>query len=1682
MAVEIPVYVDIKGGIDRAVNELPNDMKSLERAVGKNALNLRFQVDKKGYDATVRELLTSTKFTAKELHTALSNVRAEFEDAMLRNAGQKRVTAEVNNLIRAYTALEQRLYGVKNNFTASMMSTENAIARVKAKIKDLTNQRSNYYQDETPWQNLTYQIRLQEEKLSRLNTQLEIYRIKSKNAGKAAKTSISEANSAYSKQLGLIGQLTGALASYVSIFGLMRFAQQVRDVTGELEYQRVALGRLIQDEEYGAQLFERIKAAAVESPFRIKDLVTYTKQLAAYKIEQEDLFDVTKRLADISAGLGVDMNRIILAYGQVRAASVLRGQELRQFTEAGIPLVELLADKFSELRDETVKTSDVFKLISRRAVPFSMIADIFEDLTEKGGMFYQMQEKQAKTLQGRWEKLKDTYDIALQKIGETESFQKANDRVLESLNKLAQHLNAIPKTISAITTATITYVAVMKAVDIWNKRYLIQDALIQASLIIRALQTKKLTVIQALQIVQSNLLAKAEAKLAVATNAASKAFAKLTISMLKNPWVAAIAGIAGLITMLVSFEKTSNAASDSALNLDKTITKFHETTKDVSRLEKLIDKYEFLANKTERTEEETRKLSKTIKSLQEAYPNLTFSIDDDTKAIKNNTDAMAANNKKRLELIKERAEEDLGLARVNLENYERDREKINAKYLEKRRTMRLYQDEEGERREMTRLEEKVYDKLTKEANELKEQLDSIDEEINKTTHDIERLEDKLYPKQEMSKAWREQLQTMQLASDGSEIFSKEQLDNWTRLYDVSTDLEKEWKRVKEDLDAMRESADKADPKFLEEWGDDIANLESKLAGLEFIKSFFGFIWGKQDSKTGYQKDPFITKMENWIKFMKDFRSGYDDLKKYMSEQGALDKQFGIMEARGLSMGISPEEQKRAATDLSKWYEDTAKKAFAEAKKHGATGSMASFLSQQISDTTNNGKTLRAFQELIQSLFDAKTDFDTSQMKEDVEKSLKKLTEDIKRTETARNFYKNILDLAGDENLAENLTVSVYGSVGKDFKERIQEELYRALTEIEPENINNDLMSQIMGDITIFDIDDISKNLDKLPPKVREVFEKALEDNQKFNADWLVDFEKTYAKAASYGARVARLEKQREQKEEEARQMGKSPEEVARVTEYYNQKIADVQLEAMKDTYTWTKAFEDLGGVSSRTLDNLIGLIDEYISKYGKDLEPQQLKELTRAREQAQAQKIERNGFVGIVDAITKLASKRKDINMLEKRGIKTEEAATMVADGESKAILQLAESYEELMSEMNGYMSSAKDLISVFASDEDASFFGGLLDNLSQTMGGVGKAGAGILGIIANPANTQAWMQALTGLADIVAGIFSGISAAKLREINKQIEAQQKKVEALDRSYQRLEKAMAKAFGSDYIYNYTKQLENLQAKVDAYNKQADLETSKGKKADKNKIQEYKEAAEDAAEEIAEMNGQLAEFFTGTDVTSAAKDFANSWIEAYKEFGSTTSAMKEKFQDLIQSMVEQSIGAKIMQSILQPLFDSIDEMAKEGGELSAQEIAQIAQSTPEYIDKINNAMTNMMNQLTAAGYNMRQGVGQFTGISRDIAGASEESITGLAAGINTQNFYMSLISQNVAAILATLTGGAEVTGVAGAAAPEDPYKKSMLEFVGFLPQMHDDMYAVRQMLEKVIKPNGTASTHYVATRS
>lgn len=249
---------------------------------------------------------------------------------------------------------------------------------------------------------------------------------------KAVSGASDEVKRKHSRLMDTSGQLARAMAAIFSVSAIKGYINKLREVRGEFEMQQRSLQILLQNKDEADKLWEKTIDLAVKSPFRVKELVTYTKQLAAYRVESDKLYDTTKMLADVSAGLGVDMNRLILAFGQVKAANFLRGTELRQFTEAGIPMLDELAKLFTELEGRAVSAGDVFERISKRMVTFGDVEEVFNRITSAGGVFYKMQEEQSKTLAGLYSNLHDSIDIMLNDIG------KANDGLLKGSINVAK--------------------------------------------------------------------------------------------------------------------------------------------------------------------------------------------------------------------------------------------------------------------------------------------------------------------------------------------------------------------------------------------------------------------------------------------------------------------------------------------------------------------------------------------------------------------------------------------------------------------------------------------------------------------------------------------------------------------------------------------------------------------------------------------------------------------------------------------------------------------------------------------------------------------------------------------------------------------------------------------------------------------------------------------------------------------------------------------------------------------------------------------------------------------------------------------------------------------------------------------------------------------------------------------
>ena len=258
--------------------------------------------------------------------------------------------------------------------------------------------------------------------------------------------------------LGVTGRnanmVRGMLSMAFNPIMIASFLKNLVTIRGEFEMAQRSLSVLIQNERMAEDMFEEISQIAVRSPFSVLQINQNVKALAAYRIEADKLIEKTKMLGDISAGVGVDINRLILAYGQVKAASFLKGQELRQFSEAGVNMLGGLADRFSEIYKRAVSTGEVLQMISKRMVMFEDVDAVLSKQTAEGGTFYKMQEKQAETLKGMLVNLRDRIQLMFNETGQ--SFDGLMKSIVKGLQWIISNSRLVSSVLMPLVTMKVT--------------------------------------------------------------------------------------------------------------------------------------------------------------------------------------------------------------------------------------------------------------------------------------------------------------------------------------------------------------------------------------------------------------------------------------------------------------------------------------------------------------------------------------------------------------------------------------------------------------------------------------------------------------------------------------------------------------------------------------------------------------------------------------------------------------------------------------------------------------------------------------------------------------------------------------------------------------------------------------------------------------------------------------------------------------------------------------------------------------------------------------------------------------------------------------------------------------------------------------------------------------------------
>lgn len=1464
---------------------------------------------------------------------------------------------------------------------------------------------------------------------------------------------INATTAAYGRQMSYVERLITRLGLYTGIYAVAGMIRDIRETTAEFELQEVALGAIIQDAHEAQVLFSQIKAAAVESPYQIKELVNYTKQLAAYGFEQNTLFDTTMKLADISAGLGADMSRIILAVGQISAASVLKGTELRQLTELGIPMVELLADKFTELRGEIVSTGEVFEMISDKAVSFKMVEEILNDMTSAGGIFYDMQRKQAETLAGQWSNLTDSIAIAYDEIGNTGIVRGAMEGVISLLKSMVDNWERTAAVLSGLVTGTATYVAAVKSaalVEALRNRTLADNIkLVRASVTVQPKWVAAIigeTRAKTLNLAMTKALRIARLKEVAATNVASKAFWRLTAAMMSNPYAIVIAAIAALGFTIFNMAKNTRTAEESVDDLNESVASLAKLNNSVKPL---VDELDTLSSKTEKTADEQKRLNQVTQELANRYPAAISAVKEYGKEV----DITAGKVRSLYEAEKEAAKKG---TEALLEENEKVLVEQKAQY--DRLVSAIARGTKtvttaggmfgGGVSYETELTSEELSAMKKEMDELGLSIQNTESAIKSAKIELGLLPSEAQQNIDAFGAWRKELEGFILSyktADGQDIqfFDDEQIGRFNNLNDA---LAETVKIRKENTDAVAKYnetlkstaiSDDTRARITQERNNAQAHIDTADA---IIKHFNAYSL-LQEAKGKEDRTPLQVLNEE-VSLLEKVYAKYKEFLKYMSSADA-----------------------KAKTE--EYFADTI-----DSLRFGAAF-----------DTTKLKEILTKYQDAARSLPDSEKtvlelgfkvdDVSWQETLDDMKDRVAELADAVARSKEAKDFYDKMLGMTGDTKLATDLTVSVYGGVGDDLQKIIKAQLENAF-----EGVN--IKPAFDGDK--IDWSQLNDLVESIPiESKRKEARKLVNEGIKDNARWLQDLYKTYEKFQTYEERRTAVMKREEELRKQIRENANlKPEEKEKQLAASRQReateIDTIDLEEFKASEDWIQTFENIDKVGTKSIQHLMVVLKEFIET-NKDLTPEQIKTLMTEYEKLYQGLIARNPLKAITDgtkeyflalkelrkakkgeelkeakeeeqvaqkevrearkevrqadteqdkvaAKQRLAAAEEKLAKAQQKRAKSETAVRKAQDKQRAAlnkvrngVTESTEAYTALGEVINGVMET-------FNVDE-TSELGIALTSVSQALTMV----AGVLGVI-NAMITLIESHPL--VLAISAGIMAIIAAImlfknlKTADAEAKIEEMTKKLEELEYAYEKLEKAQEKAFGSDYIENYNQRMKNLFEQQQAYLAQAEAERSKGKEADEEKAKDYEKSAQETADSIADSQTELSEHFLGTDLTSAARDFAQAWIDAYKEFGSTTDAMKDKFSEMIETMIVESLAAKVIQGQLSDIFDMVDDLSKDG-QLSVSDAAHIAELSKLASENIDVGMTNLMNALEAAGISVRGMGTDLTGISKDIATASEESILGLAAGINTQNFYISQVPPKLDTIIAILQGGANPVG-------------------------------------------------------
>lgn len=380
----------------------------------------------------------------------------------------------------------------------------------------------------------------------------------------------------------------GLAAGIFAVSGVQDFVSKLYSVRGEFQQLEISFKTMLGSGEQANELLAQLAQTAASTPFDLQGIASSAKNMLAYGFAADQVNETIVRLGNVAAGLSQPLGDIVYLYGSLRASGRVTNIDIRQFANRGIPIYEELAKVLGK------SVSEINSLVSAGKVGFPEIEQAFQNMTNKGGKFYNLMQAQSESLTGQISNLQDNIDMMFNELGKASegvlsSGVKAVAYLVENYEKIGKVIAGLIVTYGVYRTAVITNIALTKG---WT-------AATQADTIARGLNALSIK------------------SLTAATN-------RLTAAMLANPYGAIAVALTAVIAAMWAFSDSTTAA-------ERAQKDFNEEKKRAEEQEqKHKEAVEALLNVVRDEASATADRQSALEQLQKYYPQIFDKYDTET--------------------------------------------------------------------------------------------------------------------------------------------------------------------------------------------------------------------------------------------------------------------------------------------------------------------------------------------------------------------------------------------------------------------------------------------------------------------------------------------------------------------------------------------------------------------------------------------------------------------------------------------------------------------------------------------------------------------------------------------------------------------------------------------------------------------------------------------------------------------------------------------------------------------------------------------------------------------------------------------------------------------------------------------------------------------------------------------